>query len=122
MVTAFLRGGGVPDIPDPTRIAKSGADIVKVLAQGGLGVGMDVADGVRQVLFQSIEGGVKVMYDGVGGLVGIIKRDVETGKTTMEKVRSDIDSACNSVLSQVDQVVGGEIVTKFKREIEKQLR
>jgi len=122
MVMAFMGRGGLPDVPDPTKIVKSGADAAKAIVQGGVGAGMDIADGTKQILFQTVEGGAKVMYDGIGGLVNVIKRDVETGKTTIERVRGDIDSACNSVLSQVDQAVGGEIVIKFKREIERQLR
>jgi len=115
-------GMRLPDVPDPTKIANSGADVVKAMATGGLSVGMDIAEGVRKVLFQSVEGGVGVMYEGVKGVVNIAKANVDTGKSTMENVRRDIDQACNSVLSQVDQAVGGEVVRKFKSEVEKQLR
>ena len=115
-------GMRLPDVPDPTKIASGGADVVKAMATGGLSVSMDIAEGVRKVLFQSVEGGVGVLSDGVRGVVAIAKANVDTGKSTMENVRRDIDQACNSVLSQVDQAVGGEIVRKFKSEIEKQLR
>jgi len=114
--------GRLPDVPDPTKIAASGAEVVKTFAQGGVGVGMDIAEGMRQALFQSIEGGARVMDEGVKGVVSVIKRDVEIGKSTIEKVRGDIDRACNTVLSQVDQAIGGEVVRKFKSEVEKQLR
>ena len=115
-------GGRLPDIPDPTKIAQAGAEVAKAVGQGGVAVGVDLAEGIRQALFQTIEGGAGVIDQSVKGIVGIVKRDVDTGKTTIDKVRGDIDQACNKVLSQVDQAVGGEVVRKFKSEIEKQLR
>jgi len=115
-------GGRLPSVPDPTVVAKSGADVAKAIATGGLSVGMDIAEGVRKVLFQSVEGGVGVMYEGVKGIVNIARVNVDTGKSTMESIRRDIDQAANSVLSQVDQAVGGEVVRKFKSEVERQLR
>lgn len=114
--------GRLPDIPDPTKIAGSGAEVAKAIATGGLSVSMDIAEGVRKVLFQSVEGGVRVGDNTVKEVVNTIKANVDAGKATMESVRRDIDQACNSVLSQVDQAVGGEIVRKFKSEIERQLR
>jgi len=115
-------GGSLPDIPDPTKITKSGAEMAKAVATGGLSVSMDVAEGVRKVLFQTVEGGARTVDGAVREVVGIAKANIDTGKSTMESIRRDIDQACNSVLSQVDQAVGGEIVRKFKSEIERQLR
>ena len=114
--------GSLPDVPDPTKIAKSGAEVMKAVAQGGVGVSMDVADGIRQSLLQTVEGGAGVIDQGVKGVIGIVKQDVETGRTTMNRMRGEIDRVCNSVLSQVDQSIGGEVVRKFKSEVEKQLR
>ena len=114
--------GRLPDIPDPTKIVGSGAEIAKAVATGSLSVGMNIAEGVRKILFQSVEGGVRVGDNTVKEVVNTIKANVDAGKATMESVRRDIDQACNSVLSQVDQAVGGEIVRKFKSEIERQLR
>lgn len=114
--------GRLPDVPDPTKIAGSGASVAKSLATGGVSVGMDIAEGVRKVLFQSIEGGTRTVDGAVKEVVGIVKANIETGKTTIESVRRDIDQAADSVLSQVDRAVGQEVVGKFKSEIEKQLR
>jgi len=115
-------GGRLPNVPDPTKIAGSGAEVAKAMATGGVSVSMDIAEGMRKVLFQSIEGGARTMDSMVKEVVATIKADVEAGKTTVENVRRDIDQAASSVLSQVDQAVGGEIVRKFKSEVEKQLR
>ena len=114
--------GSLPDVPDPTRVAASGADAVKSLGKGVVDVGQDIAAGVEQILFNTIEGGVSALRDGAYDVVQLVRKDINTGKTTVEKVRGDIDRACNSVLSQVDQTIGGEIVRKFKSEVERQLR
>ena len=114
--------GKLPDVPDPTKIAGSGAEVAKSLATGGVSVGMDIAEGVRKVLFQSIEGGTRTVDGAVREVMSTVKANVETGKATIESIRRDIDQAANSVLSQVDQAVGQEVVRKFKSEIEKQLR
>ena len=114
--------GTFPDIPDPTRIAKSGSEAVKAVAQGGIGIGVDIATGAEQILFNTIDGSVGALSRGIADIVNIAKVNIRAGRTTAEKVRSDVDRACNSVLSQVDQAIGGEIVRKFKSEIEKQLR
>ena len=114
--------GRLPQVPDPTKIAQSGAEVVKVIAQGSVGVGVDIATGIEQILFNTIDGGINTLKDGASSVARIIKSDIDAGRTTMDKVRRDIDQACNSVLSQVDQAVGGEIVRKFKSEVESQLR
>mgnify|MGYP001606998679 CR=1 FL=1 len=115
-------GGRLPNVPDPTKIAQSGAEAVKAVGQGALGVSSDIVAGVEQILFITIENGIHSLSGGASDIARIIKSDIDTGKTTMDKVRGDIDRACNSVLSQVDQAVGGEIIRKFKSEIERQLR
>jgi len=81
---------------------------------------MDIADGMRKILFQSVEGGARTVDSMVKEVVSTIKADVEAGRTTVESVRRDIDQAASSVLSQVDQAVGGEVVRKFKSELERQ--
>ena len=120
----FMPGGfgGAPNVPDPTKIAQSGAEMAKAIAQGGVAVGIDVAAGVQQILFNTIDKSINSLASGARDIADIVKSDVSTGKTTIDKVRGDIDQACNSVLSQVDQAIGGEIVRKFKSEIERQLR
>lgn len=115
-------GPKLPDVPDPTKIAQSGAEAVKAVAQGAVGAGFDVAAGVEQILFNTIEGSIRALAGGATEIVSMVKGDVNAGKTTIEKVRSDIDQAGNRVLSQVDQAIGQEIVRKFKSEVERQLR
>ena len=115
-------GPRLPDVPDPTKIAQSGAEAAKAVAQGVVGVGVDVAAGVEQILFNTIEGSIHALAGGAAEVVNMVKGDISAGKTTIEKVRSDIDRAGNSVLSQVDQAIGQEVVRKFKSEVEKQLR
>ena len=121
MVMGF-GSGRLPEVPDPTKIAQSGAEMVKAAAQGGIGVGVDIAEGIHEALFQTVEGTAHLLSSNVTEIVSILKRDINTGKTTIDKVRGDIDRACSSVLSQVDQTIGGEIVRKFKSEVERQLR
>jgi len=117
-----MLGARLPDVPDPTKIAKSGSEVVKAIAQGGVGVGVDLIVGAEQILFNTIEGTIGAVTSGVRELINMAKSDINLGKTTAERVRADIDQACNSVLSQVDQTIGGEVVRKFKSEVEKQLR
>jgi len=112
----------LPDVPDPTKIAQAGAELAKVVSHGAVDVGVDVAEGLRQILFQTVEGGVKEVDQTIKEVVSIVKRDVETGKTTVDKVRMDVDRTFSSLRSQVDQAIGGEVVRKFKSEIERQLR
>ena len=113
--------GRLPNVPDPTKIAGSGVEVAKAMATGGVSVSMDIADGMRKILFQTVEGGARTIDGAVKEAVNTIKANVDTGKATVESVRRDIDQAANSVLSQVDQAVGGEIVRKFKSEVERQL-
>ena len=115
-------GSKLPDIPDPTKIASSGAEIAKAVGQGVTAVGVDVVAGVEQILFNTIERSIGALASGAKEVASIAKTNIDTGKTTADSVRRDIDQACNSVLSQVDRTVGGEIVRKFKSEVEKQLR
>jgi len=114
--------GRLPDVPDPTKIAQAGAETAKTIAQGGVGVGTDIAAGIEQILFNTIERSINSLKDGASDIVKIIRSDIDTGRTTVEKVRGEIDRVGNSVLSQVDQAIGGEVVRKFKAEVEKQLR
>ena len=122
MVFNKFLGGGAPDIPDPTRIAGAGAETAKAVVTGGVSVGMDVAEGFRKIALQTVEGGVRIVDQGVKGVVDICKANIETGKSTVESIRRDIDQSCNSVLTQLDQGIGKEVVLKLKREVEKQLR
>jgi len=114
--------GGAPNVPDPSQIVKSGAEVAKAIATGGVSVGMDLAEGVRKVLFQTVEGGARTVDGAVKEVVNIAKANIEAGKATIESVHRDIDQACNSVLSQTDQAVGQEVVRKFKSEVERRLR
>ena len=114
--------GGIPDVPDPTKIVKSGTEAAKATAQGVVGIGVDVAAGVQQILFNTIEGAIGAISDGARDLTNIIKTDVNIGKATAENVRRDIDMACNAVLTHVDQGIGAEVVRKFKSEVERRLR
>lgn len=114
--------GRVPDVPDPTKIASAGAEVAKAVGQGIVNAGMDIAAGVEQILFNTIERGIGTLQSGASDIVKLVREDVRTGKTTVEKVRSDVDQACNKVLSQVDQAIGQEVVRKFKAEVERQLR
>ena len=122
MVMAFMGRGGIPDIPDPTKIAGAGAETAKSVVTGGVSVGMDIAEGFRKLLTQSTDGGIKTVEGAVREMVNTLKADIEIGKTTIEAVRRDIDQACNSALSQLDQGIGREVVLKLKSEVEKQLR
>ena len=122
MVIPIWMGSGLPDIPDPTKIAVSGAAVAKAIVTGGVSVSMDIAEGMRKVLFQSVEGGAKTMDGAVREVVNTIKANIEAGKATVESVRRDIDQAATSVLAQVDQVAGQEIVRKFRSEVERRLR
>ena len=114
--------GRLPDIPDPTKIADAGAKVVQSVAKGGVDIGMDIAAGVEQILFNTVEGGLRSLESGASDIINLVRQDIATGRTTFDKVRADVDRACNSVLSQVDQALGQEIVRKFKSEIERQLR
>ena len=115
-------GGRLPDVPDPTKIAGAGAEIAKAMATGGVAVSSDIAEGVRKLVTLTVEGSATEADRLAKGIISIIKANLDTGKVTVESVRRDIDTALNSVKSQVDQAVGGEIVRKFKSEIEGQLR
>ena len=115
-------GGKLPDIPDPTKTVVGGIEVAKAIVTGGVSVSMDVAEGMRKVLFQSVEGGTKTIDGAVREVVNTIKANIEAGKATVESVRRDIDQAAASVLTQADQVVGQDIVRKFKAEVEKQIR
>ena len=114
--------GQLPNVPDPTKIAGGGAEVAKAIVTGGVSVGMDVAEGFRKVLVQSTEGGIKTVDGAVREVVATLKANIDAGKTTVESIRRDIDQVATSVLSQTDQVVGQEIVRKFKTEVERQLR
>jgi len=115
-------GSRLPDIPDPTKIAGSGAEAAKAVAQGVVGIGQDLAAGVEQILFNTIERGLRSLESGASDIVNLVQQDIATGRTTLDRVKIDIDQICNNVLRQVDQTVGQEIVRKFKSEIERQLR
>ena len=115
-------GRGLPQVPDPSILAKSGADSVKAVAEGLVGVGIDIAAGVEQILFNTIERSINSLQSGAKDIVQIVKSDIDTGRTTVERVKSDIDRAASTVLQQVDRGIGQEVVNKFKNEVEKQLR
>lgn len=114
--------GMLPEVPDPTKIAQSGVEAVKSLVNGGINAGIDLADGFRKILVQSVEGGATEVDQTVKSLINMAKANLDIGKSTFESVRRDIDSALTSVISQVDKAIGGEIVRKFKSEVEKRLR
>ena len=115
-------GGQLPNVPDPTEVAKAAAEAAKAMAKGGVDIGADIAAGVEQILFNTIEGGLRSLESGASDIVNLVQADVATGRTTFDKVRRDVDQACNSVLSQVDRGLGQEIVRKFKSEVERLLR
>lgn len=115
-------GARMPDVPDPTKIAQSGVEVVKAIAQGGVGVGIDIVAGVEQILFNTIEGSITALSSGAKEIVRMAQANVSTGKATAEKIRADVDRAASTVLTQVDSAIGGEVVRKFKSEIERQLR
>jgi len=115
-------GGRLPDIPDPTKIASSGAEAAKAAIEAIAGAGADIAKGVEQILLDTIGDSIDTLSDVARDVVKVAKKDIDTGRTTIEKVRLDIDRAANRVLSQVDQALGQEIVRKFKSEIERHLK
>ena len=115
-------GPRLPDVPDPTKIAGAGAEAVKAIATGGVSVGMGMVEGITKILFQTVGGGAKTIDQAVTNVIDLAMVNIGVGKATGESIRRDLDQACNKVLSQVDQAVGGEIVRKFKSEVEKQLR
>lgn len=114
--------GFAPDVPDPTKIAGAGVEAIKAVAKGGVGVGIDIASGVEQILFNTIEGGIRSLQSGASDIASIIKRDVDLGKTTFDRARQEIERTCDNVLTQVDRAIGEEVVRKFKREVEKQIK
>lgn len=111
-----------PELPDPARIASAGAEAGKAVGQGVVDVGVDIADGLKNIAFGTVEGGRRTVDQAVTSLVDIVKSDIEAGRTTVEKVRRDIDQSLNAVRTQVDQAIGQEVVTKFKRQVEQFLR
>ena len=120
-MTPFNGLGRAPNLPDPTKIANSGVSSVKAIVNGGLDAGADVVAGAEQILFNVVSGSIDVVEDGASSLVRMAQRSIDEGRTTVGKVRSDVARACDTVLSQVDQAVGGEIVRKFKSEVDRLL-
>ena len=114
--------GRLPNVPDPTVIAGAGVEAIKGVMKGGVGVGTDIAVGIEQILFNTIEGGVNSLKEGASSVVRIVRNDVQSGKTSVEKILSEIDRAGNNVISQVDRGIGQEVVRKFKSEVERLLR
>ena len=111
-----------PEVPDPTKIVSAGAEIGKAVGQGAVSVGVDIAEGLKGIAFGTVEGGRQTIDQAVKNLVGLVKADLDTGRTTVDKVRRDIDQSLNTIRTQFDQAIGQEVVTKFKRQVEGFLR
>jgi len=110
-----------PQVPDPTVVAKSGADSVKAVAQGVIEAGNDIASGVEQILFNTAVDGVGTLSTVAKDIVKTLKNGIDTGRNTVNKVKGDIDQAVNRVQQDVDQGLGQEVVKKFITEVDKQL-
>jgi len=85
-----------PEVPDPTKIVSAGAEAGKAVGQGVVSVGADIAEGLKSIVFSTIEGGSQTVDQAVKNLVGLIKADLEAGRTTVDKVRRDIDQSLNT--------------------------
>ena len=114
--------GQPPSVPDPTKIARSGQVAASAVAKGAMSVGSDLTGGIENILFNTIGAAIKSLERGATDLVGIIKSDVDSGRRTVDQVMGEVDRTANEVLRQVDEGIGQEVVSKFKQEVERQLR
>ena len=113
---------GLPQVPDPTKIANSGVNAAKAVAKGAQGVGENIFAGAHQILFNTSFGLLNTIHSTAKELAALAQSDIQTGVNTVEGVMSQIDRAGNELVRELDQAIGGEIVRKFKSEVERYLR
>ena len=108
-----------PEVPDPTKIVSAGAEVGKAVGQGVVSVGVDIAEGLRSIAFATVEGGRQTVDQAVKNLLDLVRPDIDSGRTTVDNVRRDIDQSLSTIRTQFDQAIGQEVVTKFKRQVER---
>ena len=113
---------GLPQLPDPTKIVDSGAEIAKATVTHGASVGLTIADAFRKMVMDTAKGTTVTVDRTVKDVVALIEANLNTGKSTVEQVLRELETAADNVRNQVDRGFGDEVVRKIKREIENIVR
>lgn len=112
----------LPDVPDPTKIANSVAEGAKIVADQVAVVGQAVVEGFGKVVVTSTKGAIASADHVAKDIISGVEANISTVRATGETVKRALQSTAEGLRSQVDAGIGGEVVRKLQKEIEKVAR
>ena len=113
---------GLPDVPDPTKVANSIAEGAKIVADQATLIGQSLVEGVSKIAVTGIKGAMVTTDHVAKDFITGVESAVSTGKATADTIKGAFKSTAEGLRNQVDQGIGGEVVRKFKSETERMLR
>ena len=115
-------GGGLPDVPDPIKVADSVMDGMKVVADRTTAIAQVVAEGLGKMVITSTKGVMTSVDHVAKDIMSGVEGNINIGKATADSIKSSLQATAEGIRSQVDRGIGEEVVRKLKGEVERQLR
>ena len=115
-------GNGLPDVPDPTKVANSFAEGAKMTFDKATVIGQSIVTCATDIALNTVRGMMATADHVAKDVVSGAEADVATVRSTSERIKTALQSTAEGLRAQVDEGIGGEVVRKFKREFEKVFR